>query len=413
LTAFNKIFAAARLTRIAGKFGTPAYVYDEQAIRNQCNNLKSAFEGMPVRFLYAVKANDNPHILKIIHEEGMGYDTVSYEEVLLGLRIKSDPRQIFYTENNMTDQEMDAAIRSGVILNIGSLSRLKSFLEHPGSHECSIRLNPGIGDGHHDKVDTGNRDSKFGIRKDMISGCASMAASYGKKIVGLHLHIGSGIRKPENLISAMGVLIEYAQYLPDLRFINFGGGMPIPYREGAESFDLSTFAKLAEKVILNDYRNRDSTFRYYFEPGRWFTAQAGVLLTRVNTVKDQGNVTYLGTDTGFHHILRPALYDAYHAVVNLSRHGETGDKVYTIAGNICESGDILATDRKLPETSEGDLLAICDAGAYGMSMASHYNRRALPAEILITGGTESLIRRRMSAEETVDRHLADTGFNRP
>jgi diaminopimelate decarboxylase len=161
---------------------------------------------------------------------------------------------------------------------------------------------------------------------------------------------------------------------------------------------------------MDDYMKRDSGFRYYFEPGRWFTAQAGVLLTRVNTVKDQGNVTYLGTDTGFHHILRPALYDAYHAVVNLSRNDAPGDSLYTIAGNICESGDILATDRKLPESAEGDLLAICDTGAYGMTMASHYNRRALPAEVLIKGDTDILIRRRMSAGETVDRHLSDTGF---
>lgn len=410
MTAFNKIFDAVRLTRIAGEFGTPVYVYDEQTMRSQCRNLKNAFEGLPVRFLYAVKANDNPHILNLMHEEGMGYDTVSYEEVLLGLHVKSDPRQIFYTENNMTDQEMEAAIRSGVVLNIGSMSRLKSFFAHPGSIECSIRLNPGIGDGHHHKVDTGNRDSKFGIRKDLIPECARLAASHGRRITGLHLHIGSGIRKPENLISAMGVLIEYAQYLPDLRFINFGGGMPIPYEEGAEPFDLNTFARLAEKVIMDDYKKRDSGFRYYFEPGRWFTAQAGVLLTRVNTVKNQGNVSYLGTDTGFHHILRPVLYDAYHAVVNLNRHDAPGNTLYTIAGNICESGDILATDRKLPESAEGDLLAICDTGAYGMTMASHYNRRALPAEVLIRGESDILIRRRMSAGETVDRHLNDTGF---
>ena len=410
MTAFNKIFDAARLNRIADKFGTPLYVYDERVIRKQCSDLKNAFKGMPVRFLYAVKANDNPHILQIMHEQEMGYDTVSYEEVLLCLHIKTNPREIFYTENNMTDQEMEAAIRSGVILNIGSLSRLKNFLDHPGSRECSIRLNPGIGDGHHDKVDTGNRDSKFGIRKDLIPECAALATTHGKKIIGLHLHIGSGIRKPDNLISAMGVLIEYAQHLPDLRFINFGGGMPVPYHEGAEDFDLVTFARLAREVILDDYRKRDRSFRYYFEPGRWFTAQAGALLTHVNTVKDQGNVTYLGTDTGLHQLLRPALYDAYHAVVNLSRPDEPGDTLYTIAGNICESGDILATDRKLPKTSEGDLLAICDTGAYGMTMASHYNRRALPAEVLIRQDTEILIRPRLSAEDTVARHLNDTGF---
>lgn len=410
MTAFNKIFDTRRLASIADTFGTPAYVYDENSLRSQCRVLVKAFEKLPVSWLYAVKANDNPHILNILHEEGMGFDTVSYEEVLLCLKIKSDPREIFYTENNMTDFEMEAALKAGVILNIGSLSRLRRFAMHPGGTECSIRLNPAIGDGHHDKVDTGRMNSKFGIRKDLIPESAKIAESGGKKITGLHLHIGSGIRKPENLISAMRVLLDYAKYLPDLRFLNFGGGLPVPYREGEEPFNVERFAELAGPVILGDFKNRDKGFRYLFEPGRWFTAHSGVLLTRVNTIKDQGDITFLGTDTGFHHLLRPALYDAYHAVVNLTQQDRKSDTIYTVAGNICESGDIIAADRMLPGTSEGDLLAICDTGAYGMSMASHYNRRSLPAEILITGEQEKVIRRRLSADETVARHLGDTNF---
>jgi diaminopimelate decarboxylase len=410
LTAFNKIFDVNRLAGIAEEFGTPTYIYDETSIRDHCRQLQKAFTHLPVKWLYAVKANDNPHILNIMHEEGMGYDTVSYEEVLLGLKIKSDPQEIFYTENNMTEAEMSSALDAGVILNIGSKSRLARFLDHPGSTECSIRINPAIGDGHHNKVDTGRSNSKFGIRKDLIPGCSELAHAKGKRITGLHLHIGSGIRRPENLISAMKLLLGYSTYLPDIRFINFGGGLPVPYREGEEPFDIQKFADLAGPLILSDFKNRDSEFRYYFEPGRWFTAPSGVLLTRVNTVKDQGNVTYLGTDTGLNHILRPVLYDAYHAVVNLSRYGTGNNSLYTIAGNICESGDILATDRMLPETHEGDVLAICDTGAYGMSMASHYNRRSLPAEILITDGRYKVIRRRLSAHETVSRYLADTGY---
>jgi diaminopimelate decarboxylase len=399
------------LSQLASNYGTPLYVYDSSLIRQRCQALAASFKGLPVSWLYAIKANDNPHVLKVIKDEGFGFDTVSFEEVLLSLKVGQQADKIFYTENNMTDEEMVAAVRAGVILNIGSYSRLEQFAKLTETSECSIRVNPQIGDGHHSKVDTGNRDSKFGIRLDLIPEAVKMAGEHGVKITGLHIHIGSGIQRPENLTKAMKVLLDIGRVLPDLKRINFGGGFPIPYREDEKPFSISHFAEVAAPILREELDRRNGDLVFHFEPGRWIVASAGLLLTRVNTVKDQGRVTFLGTDTGFNHLLRPAMYDSYHAVVNVSRAAEPSSSVYTIAGNICETGDILAEDRTLPPTQHGDLLALCDAGAYGMTMASNYNRRSLPTEVLITDdGTPKLIRERESAEAIVDRFLKESFF---
>lgn len=358
-----------------------------------------------------MKANDNPYILDIFRSEKFGFDTVSYEEVLLGLHFVNDPAKIFYTENNMTDAEMLGAIEAGVTLNIGSLSRLEAFCKHPDTSSCSIRINPNIGDGHHTKVITGNKDSKFGIRIDLLPDCLALAKNHDVRITGIHAHIGSGIKNPDNFKSAMEILLEVALEFPDLEVINFGGGIPIPYRPGDKEFSLADFSNLVEPLLKEDFKSRSRPITYYFEPGRWLIASAGVLLTRVNTVKDQGKKVFLGTDTGFNHLLRPALYDAYHHVTNISKPGAEAVRLYDVAGNICESGDILAFDRELPETEIGDLLALHDAGAYGMTMASNYNRRALPAEVLITeDGKIKVIRPRKSAKRQVEELFENTCF---
>ncbi len=402
-----------RLHAIAGKWGTPTYVYLEDMIRERCQLLQGLFPDFPVTWLYAVKANDNPHILKIIANEGFGFDTVSTEEVLLCLNIGTNPNKIFYTENNMTDAEMHDAAKQGVVLNIGSLGRLKSFCEAYPKSECSIRIKPDISDGHHAKVDTGNQDSKFGIRLDLLSEAVSIAGEYQVQISGIHAHIGSGIREPENLLTEIEVLLTASEKLDDLKFINFGGGMPIPYKINERSFDLNRFAEMASDRFRSFLGEMSRPFSFFFEPGRWVVGPAGILLTQVNTVKDQGRKLFLGTDTGFNHLLRPALYDAYHEIVNISADPDTGTQNYHVAGNICESGDILGLDRTLPESRPGDHLAILDAGAYGMTMASHYNRRALPAEVLITKeGFHKTIRKRKTPDETVDEFLNDTGMIR-
>ncbi len=363
-------------------------------------------DDLPVSWLYAMKANDNPHLLGLIAEAGFGFDTVSSEEMHLGLMFQGDPKRIFYTENNMTDAEMDDAAQSGVVLNIGSLSRLRKYASrYPGS-SVSIRIKPDIGDGHHSKVVTGNEDSKFGIRIDAIGEALAIAWADGVKITGIHVHIGSGIKEPENLMTAMRKLLAISGQFPDLQTVNFGGGFPIPYRLGEAEFDLHTFKTLAEPLLRDELAHRNGGLTFLFEPGRYVMAQSGLLLTTVTSVKDQGPRTYLGCDTGFNHLVRPVLYDAHHEVLNLSRADKPADHLYTLAGNICESGDLLAENRELPQTYEGDVLALADAGAYGMVMASEYNRRRLPAEVLVRiDGTMQLIRAREGIREVLERHL--------
>lgn len=405
-------FDKDRLVAIAERWGTPVYIYQEAEIRKRCQTLVSLFDStLPVSWLYAVKANDNPHLLKIIQQEGLGFDTVSLEEVLLCRKLGADPASIFYTENNMTDEEMRAAVEEGVTLNIGSLDRLGSFCEEfPGSR-CCVRLKPDIGDGHHAKVDTGNKDSKFGIRMDMVAQIQQISRNQDVDIQGIHAHIGSGIRKPENLISEIKVLLNTAKKFKNLSFINFGGGIPIPYQPGEPPFDLRSFSDLASELFRSFLENENPEIRFVFEPGRWIVGSSGVLLARVTTVKDQGRVCYLGTDTGFNHLIRPVLYDAYHHVINISADQNTGPVLYDISGNICESGDVLASARKLPVSKRGDLLVFLDAGAYGMTMSSNYNRRSLPAELLVTiDGFHKVIRRRKTAQQTVIQFLKETGY---
>jgi diaminopimelate decarboxylase len=400
-----------KLKAVADTFGTPTYCYDENIIEQKCQNLNRLFPDLPVKWLYAIKANDNPFILEIIHAQGFGFDTVSFEEVVLSQYFHEDPHNIFYTENNMTDQEMEQAIEAGVILNIGSYSRLESYCKHPDTKRCSIRINPDIGDGHHERVVTGNKDSKFGIRFDLVDDCLKLAKKYDVKITGIHIHIGSGIKKPHNFTAAMKKLLNISYRFPDLEMVNFGGGFPIPYKESGKEFSLEDFKEQVTNLLEKDIENRQKTITYYFEPGRYIVGQSGVLLTRVNTVKNQGRKVFLGTDTGFNHLIRPLLYNAYHNVINIDRMDEPATETYTVSGNICESGDVLADNRILPKTKEGDILALTEAGAYGMTMASEYNRRAYPAEVLIQkNGELKLIRPRVSAEETVKQFFNDTGY---
>lgn len=410
--AYNIPFKMDTLLHIAEQYGTPTYVYSEQEIIRRCRQLKATFpDELSLRWLYAMKANDNPHILKCIAEQGFGFDTVSSEEMHLGLLFQSDPQHILYTENNMSDEEMHDAVQSGVIVNVGSISRLKKLAaSYPGSKVC-IRIKPDIGDGHHSKVVTGSEDSKFGIRIDALKDLIEWSKTAHIHIIGVHMHIGSGIQNPENLFTAMNILLEVSRPFPDLAFINFGGGLPIPYSGEEKEFDLEQLHDLIVPLLRHELASRNRKLSFWFEPGRYLTAQSGVLLTTVTTVKDQGPRIYLGCDTGFNHLIRPVLYDAWHEVLNISRFDELPTHTYTLAGNICESGDLLAEHRQLPLTQEGDLLALADTGAYGMVMASSYNRRRLPAEVLVKhNGDIECIRKRERVEDVIQSHLKACDF---
>ncbi|TDI75375.1 MAG: diaminopimelate decarboxylase [Bacteroidetes bacterium] len=386
------------------EFGTPTFVYDLDRIREQIQLLRTHTEGVQSRLLYAMKANASIRILQMIRDEGMGVDAVSPAELELALRLGFEKDAIFYSANNMTDAEMVNAFDRGVTVNVGELSRLKTLGEIlPGSSVC-IRLNPQIGAGHHAHVITAGDKSKFGIGVEQVSDVLSIAIEYNLKIVGLHQHIGSGILDTNIVWRAISVLLDAARSFHDLAFINLGGGLGIPYRPDENPLDLSEW----ESKIINPLRSfreehpsEDLTF--VFEPGRFIVAESGTLLVQVNTVKNSNGQIFAGVDSGMGHLLRPAMYDAYHAIFNLSNpDGELHP--YQVVGNICESADFFARDRMIQTIRVGDILAIMDAGAYGRSMSTEYNLRPAPSEVIILNDNSvELVTARESANQMIDR----------
>ncbi|MEM9665968.1 MAG: diaminopimelate decarboxylase [Bacteroidota bacterium] len=390
------------LRQAAGRFGTPTFVYHEPIIRDRIDRLRAHLEGIPLRLLYAMKANSSPALLQIMRDEGLGLDAVSPGELALALQLGFDPGSILYSANNLTDDEMHRAAQAGVLLNIGERSRLDKYGQaYPGSAVC-LRINPNVGAGHHRHVVTAGGKTKFGIPVEELGAAIEMAHRYNLQIRGLHQHIGSGILEAEHLWQAGHVLLEAALHLPDLDFINLGGGLGIPYRPGEAGLD---FERFRERLVgpLQTFlaRHPSPNLSIVFEPGRYLVAESGVLLTTVNTLKEAHGRLFAGTDSGMNHLLRPALYQAYHAVYNLTN-PEGPLRTYDVTGNICESGDLLAEDRAVQTIREADCLAVLDAGAYAMSMASTYNLRPLPAEVLHRpDGTLVQTRRRLTADELV------------
>lgn len=396
------------LLEIARKFGTPTYAYDSSRIRSQIETLRIHTRGIKSQMLYAMKANALRPVLQIVLEEGLGVDAVSPAELELALRLGFKPDNILYSANNMTDEEMHRAKSSGVTMNIGELSRLRQFgSAYPGSKVC-VRLNPRIGAGHHAHVITAGNQSKFGISVDQIKDLLEIADEFNLKIVGLHQHIGSGILETKIVWEAISVLLDAARRFTDLHFLNLGGGLGVPYRPEEKPLDMKQW----ESMIVDPLREFEKTYgseelKFVFEPGRFLVAESGTLLVEVNTLKDSNGRTFAGVDSGMGHLLRPAIYSAYHAVYNLSNpNGEF--RLYDVVGNICESADFFAREQTVQEIRRGDILAIMDSGAYGMSMASTYNLRPLPSEVMIMkNGTLELISARESTEELIDRMYPD------
>ncbi|NNF03781.1 MAG: diaminopimelate decarboxylase [Rhodothermales bacterium] len=393
---------------IASRFGDPTYVYFESVVRDRITRLRSALEALPHRLLYAMKANHAPSILSIMLDEGLGIDAVSPAELMLAMEIGFPSERIFYTANNMSDDEMTLARERGAVLNIGELSRLERFgRTFPGS-DVSVRINPTVGAGHHSHVVTAGSDSKFGVPLEALDQIKETAERYDLRIIGLHQHIGSGILDTRKLHQAMEVILSTAERFEHLRFLNVGGGLGVPYRPDDAPLDLDRFRELIVEPLLS-FRERHpaDALTFWFEPGRFLTAESGVLLARVTTLKSSGGRTFAGLDTGMNHLLRPALYGSYHHVVNCSN-PDGAVQTYDVVGNICESADFFGRDRAVAEIREGDVLAICDAGAYGISMASTYNLRPLPAEVFVDAenGEARLIRPRQSSADLVREIMA-------
>ena len=355
-----------------------AYVYDAASVVGAASSLL-ALENVD-RILYAVKANFNAELIRALDTAGVDFECVSpgeiewLQELLPGL----DPSRILFTPNFAPREEYAWALAQGLQLTLDNLYPLQAWPELFAGQALFVRIDPGQGRGHHEHVKTAGVHSKFGVPRFEIAELKRLVAQAGAKIIGIHAHSGSGILDPHNWRTVAGELVQVAEQFPDVRSIDLGGGLGVPEKPGDRPIDLATLdATLA--AIKETYPQ----YQLWLEPGRYIVSRAGVLLTHVTQTKGKGEMRYIGVGTGMNSLIRPALYGAYHEIVNLTRADEAPSETVTIVGPICESGDRLGSDRLLPPTEEGDVILIANAGAYGYVMSSRYNMREVAKEIVI------------------------------
>lgn len=383
-----------RAAELLARFGSPLYVYDEATLRARCRALRGAVPLPGVAILYAAKANGNPELLKIVRSEGLGLDAVSLGEVEAALRAGFPPSAVSYNGNNVTAEELRAVVAHGVHVGVDSTSQLETVARAAPGIAVALRINADVGDGHHAHVVTSGPEAKFGIAPEDVPEALAVARRLGARVDGLHQHIGSGVLDPRALDRAVDALLDVARGVPDLAFVDFGGGFGVPYRPDDRPLDLAAWGAAVAPRLAAFRRAAGRATEFRFEPGRYVVAECGTLYVTTTSVKRTATRVFAGVDSGFNHLARPMIYDAYHPIRNATR-PEAPRAVVTIAGYVCESGDVFARDREIPLPREGDVLAIGVAGAYGWSMASTYNRRPRPAEVLVgLDGRPRLIRRR-------------------
>lgn len=383
---------------IADAFGLPLYVYDADKIIEKIALLRSSFSGVNLKIKYAAKALTNISILKLMRQQGIEIEVVSVNEARMAQLAGFEPSQIMYTPSGNAWAEVQEALEMGLQLNADSLPLLQQIGQTYGNqYPVALRINPSIAEGGNIKIQTGHSDSKFGIPYAYRTQIKAVTEQYGLPVVGLHIHTGSDFKDGNTFLKIADVLFDLAMDYPDLRFIDFGSGFKVKYRADDYATDL---AELGAKVsaAFNAFckrygqSSRGRELELCFEPGKLLVSESGHLLAGVNVVKETPTRTFVQVDSGLNHLIRPMMYDAYHDIKNISNpSGE--EKKYTVVGYICET-DTFATDRFLPEVSTGDVLSFENAGAYGFSMASNYNARFRPAEVLVYNGQPHLIRRR-------------------
>lgn len=393
------------LTRLAKDYGTPLYVYDGEKILNQVKELQDAFSTVKLKIKYATKALSNINILKLMKKAGTGVDAVSIEEVRLCMHAGFEPYEIMYTPNSVSFDEIQEAVNLGVMINIDNIPMLEHFGTYYGNQvPVCIRLNPHILAGGNAKISVGHIDSKFGISILQLKHVHKVVEAYDLNVVGLHVHTGSDILDAEVFLKGAEILFDAAREFKGLKFLDFGGGFKVAYKQGDIATDIKEVGIKVSKAFKDFCKEYGSDLEIWFEPGKFLVSESGYLLVKVNIVKSTPASTFVGVDSGLNHLIRPMMYDAYHDVVNISKL-DGPERVYTIVGYICET-DTIAADRKLKEVKEKDIIAIKNAGAYGYSMSSNYNSRLRPAEILILNGKPYLIRERENFDDIL-RHQVE------
>ncbi|MDR0778387.1 MAG: diaminopimelate decarboxylase [Methanomassiliicoccaceae archaeon] len=397
----HMIFGGMRADEIAKKYGTPVYVTDEDLLRANYRSVHNAFSKyMDTRVHYACKANSSLAILKILEQEGSYIDAVSVGEVITCMKAGFDASRILYTGTSVSTHELNEVAKLKVPINIDSASELERLAKIDTGMDISVRITPGVGSGHCDKVVTGAEGSKFGIPMDAAVETYGRALDLGFKPKGIHAHIGSGGYTAEPFMESVSVLIEKTNEIKDelgleLQYINMGGGFKVPYKPNEPEMDVEEIASAVTDMILDETSVRTIAL----EPGRYIVCDTTILLTRCNDVKLTGIKNYIGVDAGFNTLIRPAFYGSYHHVAIANKFNKACEGKYDVVGPICESGDHIARDRALPAPEEGDIIAVYNAGAYAFSMSSTYNSRPRCREVLVNNGKTELIRDNETMED--------------
>lgn len=393
-----------QLLDIASNFGTPVYVYNAEKITQQYQRLLSSFSNVDARFFYAAKALTNINILSHINSIGCNVDCSSINEAKLALRAGFPSSNILYTSNNIDFSEIQEAVSLGISINIDSLSNLEKFGKHYGSsYPVGVRLRPNIMAGGNLKISTGHDRSKFGVPVEQLDELKSIVASTGLNIRTLHLHTGSEIKDVEVFIKGVQVLLNLTRQFNSVQVIDMGGGFKVPYKPEEVGTDMELLGKELSQVMTAFEKETGRHLQVWFEPGKFLVSESGYFVTTVTVLKKTPTIQFAGINSGLNQLIRPMFYGSYHQIENISNPQGTLHE-YTVVGNICET-DTFAEDRMIAEIREGDHLVFKNAGAYGFEMASQYNSRFRPAEVLVKDGKAMLIRRREELEDLLSTQI--------
>ena len=382
-------------------FGTPLYVYDAAVMERQYRRIVNAFPYPKVHIHYACKALSNINVMRLFRQWGARLDCVSIQEVELGLLAGFEPGDILYTPNFAAMDEYEMAARLGVKINIDAIPMLENWGLHHKDIPVCIRINPHLMAGGHEHISVGHIDSKFGISIHQLPHVLRVVESQGLRIEGLHMHTGSDILDVDVFLRGADILFEAARKFPDLQFIDLGSGFKVPYKPDDIETDVEELGEKLSTRFAEFCQEYGRPLTLMFEPGKFLVSEAGYLFAKCTLVKQTTSTVFIGLDTGLNHLIRPMFYGAYHKIVNVTE-PTFKPRIYTVVGNICET-DTFGVDRRIAEAVEGDILCFYNAGAYGWMMASNYNSRPRPAEVLLYQGEAHLIRRR----ETMDDLLAN------